>query len=325
MYTGVNAGAASARAGLARLGRGRSLALVPAWLAFDRGPCCASPAAAPAAPIRTTSEATFNLVTAMVLSTSSIKMTTRDEMMPAASPFPAATAVAARTVDSTRALGTAALSALRPRIPLSPLPELIAPSVWPRPRRDQPATQNLSRPRQAALDRSHRPAQVPGCLLVSEALQIAKHYRHAVPLRKPVDLLVEHCREFVPRATFGNHVGLPAAARRSFSRMRAAECRARVATRWATRWSHGPSESRTHSDRACFTRIRNVAWKRVLGIMLVAECVPADAQDHRAVPLDQGCKRKFSRLSAPAGEPLQELTVRQLPDCPQVEHGAELR
>ena len=42
------------------------------------------------------------------------------------------------------------------------------------------------------------------------------------------------------------------------------------------------------------------------------------------MPLDQGRERQLGRLAALGREPFQELTVRQLPDRPQVEHGSEL-
>ena len=42
------------------------------------------------------------------------------------------------------------------------------------------------------------------------------------------------------------------------------------------------------------------------------------------MPLDQGCEGQLGRLAAPGREPFQELTVRQLPDGPQVEQGSEL-
>ena len=42
------------------------------------------------------------------------------------------------------------------------------------------------------------------------------------------------------------------------------------------------------------------------------------------MPLDQRRERQLGRLAALGREPFQELTVRQVPDRPQVEHGPEL-
>ena len=49
----------------------------------------------------------------------------------------------------------------------------------------------------------------------------------------------------------------------------------------------------------------------VLGVVRVAEDAPADAQDHRPVPLDQGREGQLGRLAAPGREPLEELAVGQ--------------
>ena len=86
----------------------------------------------------------------------------------------------------------------------------------------------------------------------------------------------------------------------------------------------GPSESCTQSPRAFLTRTRKVAWKASSRVVRVGQDAPADAQDHRPVPLDQGREGQLGRL-APAGrEPLQELPVRQLPDGSDVHQRADL-
>ena len=56
----------------------------------------------------------------------------------------------------------------------------------------------------------------------------------------------------------------------------------------------------------------------VLGGMLVAEDAPADAEDHRPVPLHQGLEGRLGAVLVPGGEPLQELGIRQPGECAQV-------
>jgi hypothetical protein len=69
--------------------------------------------------------------------------------------------------------------------------------------------------------------------------------------------------------------------------------------------------------------LRALLTIRVLSFR-IAEGAPADAQDHRAVVLDQCCEGQFGRLAAPGRESFQQLTVRQLPNRTQVEQGSEL-
>ena len=59
--------------------------------------------------------------------------------------------------------------------------------------------------------------------------------------------------------------------------------------------------------------------KSIFGIMRIGQYAPADAQDHRSVPLDQDGKRQLGGLAAVGREPLQELTVGQLADGSDVE------
>jgi hypothetical protein len=64
--------------------------------------------------------------------------------------------------------------------------------------------------------------------------------------------------------------------------------------------------------------------ERILGIVWIGEDMLANAQDHRSMALDQCRERQFRGLSAPGPKPLQELTVRQLPDRPQIKNGSDL-
>ena len=64
--------------------------------------------------------------------------------------------------------------------------------------------------------------------------------------------------------------------------------------------------------------------ERVLPVVGVDKLGAADAQDHRAVALDQGLESQLSGL-APAGrKPREQLPVRELPDCPHVEERTQL-
>ncbi len=58
--------------------------------------------------------------------------------------------------------------------------------------------------------------------------------------------------------------------------------------------------------------------------MRVAQDAAAYSQDHGPMALDQGRERQLGRLAIAAGESLQELTIRQFPDRPQIEEYAKL-
>ena len=47
----------------------------------------------------------------------------------------------------------------------------------------------------------------------------------------------------------------------------------------------------------------------ILDIIRIAECIPADAEDHRPVPLDQGREGQLGGLAVLGREPFEELTV----------------
>ena len=64
--------------------------------------------------------------------------------------------------------------------------------------------------------------------------------------------------------------------------------------------------------------------ERILGVVRVGQDAPADAQDHRPMPLDQDREGQLGRLAPIGREPLQELPVGQLADRPDVEERAEL-
>ena len=59
-------------------------------------------------------------------------------------------------------------------------------------------------------------------------------------------------------------------------------------------------------------------------VVRVGESSATDAQDHRPMPLDQGCESQFPGLTLAGREPLEQLPVRQVPDDPHVEEGVDL-
>ncbi len=58
--------------------------------------------------------------------------------------------------------------------------------------------------------------------------------------------------------------------------------------------------------------------------MRIAQDTPADAKNHRPVPLDQGFKRELGRLIVPDDELLEKLSIAHPPDCPQAEQPVNL-
>ena len=59
-------------------------------------------------------------------------------------------------------------------------------------------------------------------------------------------------------------------------------------------------------------------------VVRVGQHATADAQDHRAMPLHQDREGQLGGLAPVGREPLQELSVRQLPDRPEIEERAKL-
>jgi len=57
----------------------------------------------------------------------------------------------------------------------------------------------------------------------------------------------------------------------------------------------------------------------ILAVVWIVEHAPADAQDHRSMPLDQGCERQFGGLAALGREDFEELTIGQISNGAQFE------
>ena len=62
----------------------------------------------------------------------------------------------------------------------------------------------------------------------------------------------------------------------------------------------------------------------VLGVLPVAQHPPADAQNHRPVPMHQFLERRLGVVASLGDETVQKLSVRQAPDCPLTEQPADL-
>ncbi len=79
-----------------------------------------------------------------------------------------------------------------------------------------------------------------------------------------------------------------------------------------------------HPERTAPTRQdEKRRLERVLGLILVVQDRPTGAQNHRAVPFEQGCECELGRRLVPRRELLQQLTIRQAGGRPRVEKPAK--
>ena len=186
---------------------------------------------------------------------------------------------------------------------------------------NQPAALRLP-----ALDGADRPAEETRRLLMRPPSQIAKHDRRAIFLRQAVHLLVNQgvtigvalCPDFDRTARVLDRapqlVLPPPDDGRSETRRRAAGDLMKPRTQRVL-----------HPERSCLAdQHQERGLEGILGVMLVAEDGQADAPDQRLVPLDQRREGELGHLVRVGREPLQELTVGQVPDGPNVVKGSEL-
>ena len=175
--------------------------------------------------------------------------------------------------------------------------------------------------RQPALDGADRPAELLRRVLAGAALQVAEDERGTVAVLETAELLVDH----TPRIVHG--LGLAVAhgspwilgrsplvpsppGRRGPDRgggpegdtVEPAPARRRVAN--GTRFSKQDKEGRL---------------ERVLHVVGIAQDLPADAQDHRAVALHQDRECQPGPFAVARRDAVEELPVRQVGDDPQVE------
>ncbi len=124
----------------------------------------------------------------------------------------------------------------------------------------QAASEPGPAPVQAALDRPHRAFQVAGRLVQAAAFQVAQDERLSESLGQALDLLMD--RRIVDEAS-GIDRGLPPPRLAGVPLHEGSPIGrlfARIARRKATRWSQGPTDSRTQSERPRRARVANVSW-----------------------------------------------------------------
>ena len=64
--------------------------------------------------------------------------------------------------------------------------------------------------------------------------------------------------------------------------------------------------------------------KGILRVVRISQDAPADAQDHRPMPLHQGGERLFGRITPLGREPLEQLPIGQVANRPGREEHAKL-
>ena len=181
------------------------------------------------------------------------------------------------------------------------------------PRRTSLRVQPLPPALQAAPNRPRRPTQQSGRLLLRPTFAAAEQHRQPVRLGQPGDLLVQEPQEFAGRQGVRRvraRVRRLGPCGRRLPVRRRASARALRATRRATPCSQAASACGRRSEAALRARTRKAAWGSPRRRGRVPQHVPANAQDHRAVPRRQ---RGKGRLIALAGEAGQQGGVRLRP------------
>ena len=114
------------------------------------------------------------------------------------------------------------------------------------------------------------------------------------------------------------------AASRSSRRRRAAAERA--ARRGPQRHLVQPGSQRVAHPEAAGLAHQNQesGLKGILRVVRIGQYAPANAQDHRPMPLDQGGERLLGRIAPLGREPLEKLAVGQLTDRADREECAKL-
>ena len=181
----------------------------------------------------------------------------------------------------------------------------------------EPVAQPFATSSLPALDRPDRPAQMPGRLLVAAALEVAEDQRGPESLRQPLDLFVEHAFELVVRLDAGFRperrpapfMPVPTGRGQSGTRRRP---KGDLMEPRPQRIAHPEPPGLLHQNQ-------KGGLKRILTVVRIDQDAPAYPQDHRPMSFDQGRERQFGGLAAAGREPLQELTIGQLADRPQIE------
>jgi len=184
------------------------------------------------------------------------------------------------------------------------------PDIWGQASAHEPMAQPLAAARVAALDRPDRPSQVARGLLVGSPLEVAKDHGRPETIGQPVDLFVENSPEVViddGEALLSQLGCLPlvpltSRGRRAGAR-RGAECN--LMEPRAQGIAHPEAASLLDQDE-------ERGLKCILAVVWIIQHTPADAQDHRSMPLDQGREGQFGGLAALGRKEFEELTVGQI-------------
>ena len=185
----------------------------------------------------------------------------------------------------------------------------------------QPPPQCIPSSRKPAADRTDWPAQRGGCLVMSQAFQVAQHDRCAVLLRQPADFLVQALRGFCPL----DRAGIDLARSVCFENLgRGRGIRATVAHAMpnrigfrAVRDAHShtvePASQRlAFPDRTCPPRKhKEDRLPRVVNVARIIEDLATHPLDHRPMALDKQLECQLAGLIARGQEPREQLSVRE--------------
>ena len=222
-----------------------------------------------------------------------------------------AVAPTTRTADAASAGGTSARAVDRGQRRRAP-----GRGRQPAPRQRRP--QSLAGPMQPALDRADRAAEPPRRLLLRQALEVAEHHGRPIPAGQPGDLLVDRRPQFVPAFGVGRRGFVGGI--EPFEAPDAGPLGPGDGPRPQRHPDADPVEPSperiVHADqRGLAGEDEEHRLERIGRGVVVAQHPAADAQDHRAVPLHQGRKRRLGRGDIlPAEEPRQQLGIRQPAD-----------
>ncbi len=163
---------------------------------------------------------------------------------------------------------------------------------------------------------------MPRRLLMGAPLQVAENNGSPEALGEPIDFLVENSLQLVtglgpallPRHRRKMLVPAPPGGGRPGAR------------RGAKRHLIEPRTQRiTHPETpGLLDQDEKGGLKGILAVARIGQHTTANAQNHRTVPFDQNREGQLGGLAPAGGEPLQKLTIGQLPRRSHVEKGAKL-
>jgi hypothetical protein len=163
-----------------------------------------------------------------------------------------------------------------------------------------------------------------GCLLLGQTLQQAEDDRSAITVRQAVDLLVESYAEIVSGAV--DYRGRRALAGSSFLVSTTDRSRPNARGNTARHAMEPGSERINHAER---TRLAGQDEERcledVVSVVGLAQNRPRDAEDQRAVTLDEGREGELGRWAVAGQEPSKQLAIRKVPCHPSPEEAADLQ